>query len=527
MDVIVGNSLSSSVSPGKTTSPLTGSGGGGISLPPAASRSLRVRTSSTSGKYNDGGPLSEIQLCPSVMSEDTKKMLPPTTETIQTKPFPIRGERANYVNSPHVIAMVGLPARGKTYISKKLSRYLNWIGINTKVFNLGEYRRHATDAYRSHEFFRPDNEVAMAIRQHCAEMALQDVCQWLENGGEVAVFDATNSTRERRRMIREIIVHKMGFKLFFVESICDDPRIIEQNIMEVKVSSPDYRNMNMDEALNDFRLRIEHYQERYEPLVEEIETNLSYMKIYNTGEKVVVHKHEGHIQSRIVYYLMNIHITPRTIYLTRHGESEHNLKGLIGGDSILSDRGRRYSQALAKYIEEQQIEGLRVWTSWLKRTIQTVADVTAPQERWKALNEIDAGICEEMTYEQIQSNFPQEFKARDQNKFAYRYPRGESYEDLVVRLEPVMMELERQGNVLVVSHQAVLRCVLAYFLDKTADELPYLKVPLHTIIKLTPVAYGCKVEHIKLPIDAVDTHRAKPEETGFGAVTDLIEPYID
>lgn len=83
--------------------------------------------------------------------------------------------------------MVGLPARGKTYISKKLSRYLNWIGINTKVFNLGEYRRHATDAYRSHEFFRPDNEKAMAIRQHCAEMALEDVCQWLENGGEVAV----------------------------------------------------------------------------------------------------------------------------------------------------------------------------------------------------------------------------------------------------------------------------------------------------------------------------------------------------
>lgn len=45
------------------------------------------------------------------------------------------------------------------------------------------------------------------------------------------VFDATNSTMERRRMIRDIVVNKMGFKLFFVESICDDPRIIEQNIM--------------------------------------------------------------------------------------------------------------------------------------------------------------------------------------------------------------------------------------------------------------------------------------------------------
>lgn len=45
------------------------------------------------------------------------------------------------------------------------------------------------------------------------------------------VFDATNSTAERRKMIHEIVVNKWGYKLFFVESICDDPQIIEQNIM--------------------------------------------------------------------------------------------------------------------------------------------------------------------------------------------------------------------------------------------------------------------------------------------------------
>lgn len=44
----------------------------------------------------------------------------------------------------------------------------------------------------------------------------------------------------------------------------------------------------------------------------------------------------------------------------------------------------------------------------------------------------------------------------------------QSYEDLVQRLEPVIMELERQENVLVICHQAVMRCLLAYFLDKTA-----------------------------------------------------------
>jgi hypothetical protein len=45
------------------------------------------------------------------------------------------------------------------------------------------------------------------------------------------VFDATNSTWDRRQMIKDIVVDKMGFKLFFVESVCDDPQIIEQNIM--------------------------------------------------------------------------------------------------------------------------------------------------------------------------------------------------------------------------------------------------------------------------------------------------------
>lgn len=37
--------------------------------------------------------------------------------------------------------MVGLPARGKSYVTKKIARYLNWLQHDTRIFNVGERRR--------------------------------------------------------------------------------------------------------------------------------------------------------------------------------------------------------------------------------------------------------------------------------------------------------------------------------------------------------------------------------------------------
>ncbi|XP_075030401.1 6-phosphofructo-2-kinase/fructose-2,6-bisphosphatase 2 isoform X3 [Calonectris borealis] len=375
---------------------------------------------------------------------------------------------ASYMtNSPTLIVMIGLPARGKTYVSKKLTRYLNWIGVPTKVFNLGVYRREAVKSYKSYDFFRHDNKEAMEIRKRCALVALEDVKAYLlEECGQIA---------------------------------------------EVKVSSPDYPERNRENVMDDFLKRIECYKVTYQPLdPDAYDKDLSFIKVINVGQRFLVNRVQDYIQSKIVYYLMNIHVQPRTIYLCRHGESEYNLVGKIGGDSGLSPRGKQFAQALKKFIEEQEIVDLKVWTSQLKRTIQTAESLGVTYEQWKILNEIDAGVCEEMTYAEIEAKYPDEFALRDQEKYLYRYPGGESYQDLVQRLEPVIMELERQGNVLVISHQAVMRCLLAYFLDKSADELPYLRCPLHTILKLTPVAYGCKVETITLNVEAVNTHRDKP-----------------
>ncbi|XP_048652643.1 6-phosphofructo-2-kinase/fructose-2,6-bisphosphatase 1 isoform X3 [Marmota marmota marmota] len=398
-----------------------------------------------------------------------------------------------FTNSPTMVIMVGLPARGKTYISTKLTRYLNWVGTPTKVFNLGQYRREAV-SYKNYEFFLPDNMEALLIRKffrQCALAALKDVHNYLSHEeGHVAVFDATNTTRERRSLILQF-AKEHGYKVFFIESICNDPDIIAENIKQVKLGSPDYIDCDREKVLEDFLKRIECYEVNYQPLDDELDSHLSYIKIFDVGTRYTVNRVQDHIQSRTVYYLMNIHVTPRSIYLCRHGESELNLRGRIGGDSGLSLRGKQYAYALANFIQSQCINSLKVWTSHMKRTIQTAEALGVPYEQWKALNEIDAGVCEEMTYEEIQEHYPEEFALRDQDKYRYRYPKGESYEDLVQRLEPVIMELERQENVLVICHQAVMRCLLAYFLDKSSDELPYLKCPLHTVLKLTPVAYEC------------------------------------
>lgn len=100
--------------------------------------------------------------------------------------------------------MVGLPARGKTYIAQKASRYLNWLGILTRVFNVGDYRRKSCGAEQRHAFFDAKNCKAEERRAAAAEAALADMMEWLRNTeGQVAIYDATNTTIKRREMLRQ------------------------------------------------------------------------------------------------------------------------------------------------------------------------------------------------------------------------------------------------------------------------------------------------------------------------------------
>jgi broad specificity phosphatase PhoE len=164
---------------------------------------------------------------------------------------------------------------------------------------------------------------------------------------------------------------------------------------------------------------------------------------------------------QVVHFVMNLHTLPRTFYLTRHGQSEYNLLGKIGGDSGLTPSGIEYARRLALFAKEyiaqngravpESSQGevnvprpARLWTSTLRRTKETAQyiehetinhtydngdAITWMQFRPMArrnLDELYAGTCDGMTYKEIEEVYPEEFERRQRDKLAYRYPRGKS-----------------------------------------------------------------------------------------------------
>lgn len=133
-----------------------------------------------------------------------------------------------------VLSMVGLPARGKTAIARRLKRHLTWAGYRCEIFNVGNYRRRFLGASQPAAFFDPANQEAVLARHEMARLALEDMTSSLaDDSVDIAIFDATNSTIERRRWLAKALREREGalgmrFQLVFIESSESTPACIVQ-----------------------------------------------------------------------------------------------------------------------------------------------------------------------------------------------------------------------------------------------------------------------------------------------------------
>ena len=165
-----------------------------------------------------------------------------------------------------LLVMVGLPARGKSFISKKVNNFFQWKGTKCQVFNVGELRRiqfsdhtsqtdekeqltsphHTKSAMQDASFFDPQNTQAIQTRESLADHAMQQILHFFQvDHGEVAILDATNSSKSRRKRIMQFFLqqHQIlpDMHVVFIESICTNEAVLNANIMQKVTNSPDYK----------------------------------------------------------------------------------------------------------------------------------------------------------------------------------------------------------------------------------------------------------------------------------------------
>lgn len=223
------------------------------------------------------------------------------------------------------------------------------------------------------------------------------------------------------------------------------------------MNTPDYKDIDMDTLIKDYKKRRDNYADVYDTVDER---DGSYIKVIN-NQTFVVHNARGYLPQKVVHFVMNLHTLPRVFYLSRHGQSEYNLLGKIGGDAGLTEAGHEYARRLADFahnvigmkVEVDEKTGeektrtprpARLWTSTLRRTKETAALIkkekisthkwdNGDQVEWiqfqgrakRNLDELYAGICDGLTYKEIEKKYPEEFARRQEDKLTYRYPRGE------------------------------------------------------------------------------------------------------
>jgi 6-phosphofructo-2-kinase len=338
--------------------------------------------------------------------------------------------------------------------------------------------------------------------------------------------------------------------------------------MRLKLSGPDYQDKDPHAALEDFKKRVAIYEKNYTPIGEyEEENNMPYVKMVDVGRKMISHQIKGFLAGQAVYYLLNFNLAPRMIWITRHGESMDNVAGRIGGDSDLSENGQKYSKAMARFVDRQRknwavrqadkmanthfppvpgdhtppnpyysheddSHNFCVWTSMLKRSIQSAqhfCDEDYEVKQMRMLDELNAGIMEGLTYDEIRTKHAEEYLRRRRDKLAYRYPGpgGEGYLDVINRIRPVIVELERMtDHCLLVTHRSVARVLLAYFQGLKREDVADLDCPLGMLYQLEPKPYGVEFKAWRynaktddfdhLPDYKLRRTTVPPSQLGFG-----------
>ncbi|PSQ52731.1 MAG: histidine phosphatase family protein [Bacteroidetes bacterium QH_10_64_37] len=166
---------------------------------------------------------------------------------------------------------------------------------------------------------------------------------------------------------------------------------------------------------------------------------------------------------------------PTTLYLVRHGETEHNRRNIIQGggvDSELNAAGRAQAEALAQRLRSVSFDAL--YASTLRRARQTADILARPHEpltrtHLHDLSEMDWGVFEGEPPSEERDALMKALKSKWRDgAYDRAVEGGESIRDVQERAQRAIRHIltrEVGRTVLVVTHGRYLRVLLATILD--------------------------------------------------------------
>lgn len=439
------------------------------------------------------------------------------------------------------ICLAGLPGRGKTHLSVSLTRYLRWLGVKTHSFHLGDYRRaRSSDLDLTHELFTPQSN---DFRTEIVDECLNDILNFFKNDkGQVAIYDAVNALPEYRLDLHKKF-NDLNIQTLFIESLVTDDSIILKNMEEAARSSPDYLNWDYESAYKDYQERISFLTPYYTEMNQTDNNNkLSYIKFINFGERIELNNSNyGYLINKVVFFLMNSRIKLGSVFFARC--YKNNLE--YGQDPPLDEDGINYAKnltnSLMNYLNSQGkdyfdpekvkarslsvrpqnkrqltiddkhptagVDGVDedsfvVWTSVKKRTVETtqfLANQNINIRHRIQLLQKNPGIVGQMTDDEIKEKYPTEFEQFLKDPYHHRFSRAELYHDLAIKIEPLILEMERMsGDILIIADDTVLKVFYGYLMACSCYDIPLLLFSTDEIIEIKFNAYSNSAKRIPI-----------------------------
>ncbi|CCH62079.1 hypothetical protein TBLA_0G01330 [Henningerozyma blattae CBS 6284] len=404
-----------------------------------------------------------------------------------------------------LIVLMGLPGSSKTLLSVAITRFTKWLGVLTKSFHFSKY----IEDYKYHHTTRtiPSlNQQDQDFKRIVIDKICNDMLNFFtKDCGQLAIYDASNIRKSDRKLLNDFFSEN-EIKVLFIESLITNTAIIDNNIKNSVKSIKLAEGLTQEEAEDAIKAELSLNKTYLEEL--SIDENLSYIKYFNFGEKLTLNnKHEGYLINKIVLFLMNLRYKTGSLFFAPldYGNDDITILSQVNINHIQKIYSNVLKRVRVKGIDDElntskpiklEKNELDVWIAPTPLSEQIQTNIN---EQYKSkddknpinvyeksqLQAIHLGEVKNLTQEEIEKKFPDDFKRFALDPYHSRYPRSESYHDLAIRMEPLLFELERSTkNILIIAHPSNLRVLYGYFMASTCLDLPDLGFPSNRIVEI-------------------------------------------